>query len=264
MNPVNFILNLVGLVLWVTWRLAGASASLRHPARWLLLPALAVLVVARAWMYWQVGPAVHWMAPLDLGAVRLDFNSAVLARMIAFSIASFVLFLGAFYAWLLLLSVVNEKAEDSNPWLRFVTIQLGWLRRLPAVLRLILPVGMLGLAWVASHSALVDGGLAAPAHSTVHLWQQGGVVGLGAILVWKYLLLALLVLYVLNTYLYLGNRPLLAFTELTTRNLLRLVRWLPLKCGRVDLAPALGIAAVWFAFRWARPALTQLYLRLAL
>ena len=264
MNLVNFILNLVGLVLWVASRLAGASASLRHPARWLLLPGLAVLVGARAWIYWQVGQAVHWIAPLDLGAVRLDFNSAAFERMPIFSVASFGLFLGAFYLWLLLLSIINEDAQDSNPRLRFIAIQLGWLRRLPAVFRLILPATLLGLAWVGCHPALVDGGLVAAPRSTVHLWQQGAVVGLGAFLVGKYLLLGLLGLHLLNTYVYLGNRPLLASASLTARNLLGLVRWLPLRLGRVDLAPAIGVAAVWFMFDRGKPALVRLFFRLPL
>ncbi len=264
MDLVNFILNLVALVLWVGWRLAGADANLRHAARWLLLPAVAVLVVARSWMYRQVGQAVHWIAPLDLGAVRLDFNSAVPERMLAFSTASFVLFLGTFYAWLLLLSVINRATRDPNPWLKFMSIQLGRLRKLPTLLRLILPAALLAVAWVGCQAALVESGLVAAPRSTAHLWQQGGVVGLGALLVWKPLLLGLLGLHLLNSYVFLGNRPLLAFANLTARNILGPVRRLPLRMGRVDLAPAIGIVAVWFVFDWGKSTLARLFFSLPL
>ena len=91
-----------------------------------------------------------------------------------------------------------------------------------------------------------------------------GGARLGAYLAWKYLIGGLLLLWLLTTYVYLGNSVFWSFVNLTGRNLLLPLRWAPLRVGKVDLAPVVAIALVFFASEQAERGLTFLYTRLPL
>lgn len=277
MNLLHFLLNGAGLVLWLCWRPAGlepvggwrrggvlAVNSFSAGWRWVFLLALAGLLLARGWLYWQLGRDVDWVASLDLGAVRLDFHSGRAARMAAFSVASFVLFLGGYFAWLLLLAAVNRSTVSPHPWQRFVTTQLGGLSRLPAAVGLLLPSLVLGGLWATAHPMLVDAGLVAPARHPAHLVQQACVVGLGAVLVWEPLVLGVLFLHLLNSHLYLGNHELLSAVSLTGRQLLRPLARLPLRSRRFDFTPVVGVVLALAGFALIRGGLIRLFHRLPL
>jgi uncharacterized protein YggT (Ycf19 family) len=272
-NLLNFVLNCVGLALWLSWRPAGLEpvrlpASNPRPRRaalhWLFLAALILLVLGRSWLYWRVGRDVGWVARLDLGAARLDFNSAVWERMLAFSIASFGLFLGGFFMWLLLLAAVNRRHPPPHPWMRAVAAQLGWLARLPVPLGLLLPAVVLGGLWAALHPAMREASLVAPLRAPSQLWQEAAVVGLGAALVWEYLVVGVIFAHVLNSYLYLGGHGAFTYLSLTAQNLLRPLARLPLRAGRVDFTPVVGIVLALAAFALVRAGLARLFDRLPL
>src|SRR5690349_577270 len=100
MSLIDFILNLVALWLWLTWRSLDAdplqktkpatlTGTLRRaePRRlkgWHLLAALGALVLLRALLYWQIGPAVNWTPKIRLVAIALSFRSDYLERMVLF------------------------------------------------------------------------------------------------------------------------------------------------------------------------------------
>lgn len=277
MNLLHFLLNAVGLVLWLCWRPVGLEpvspwrggadrSSARRPVgwSWLFLGVLAVLLLGRSWLYWQLGREVDWIATVDLGAVRLDFHSGRLSRMLGFSLVSFGVFLGGYFSWLLLLAAVHRTARTPHPWQRVVNGQLGILARLPTPVGLFLPCGALGGLWLAGHSLLADAGLAAPVRSTAHLVQQAGVVGLGAVLVWEPLVAGVLLLHVLNSHLYLGNAAWLGVVSLTARNLLQPLARLPLCSRRFDFAPLVGLAMALAGFSLVRIGLLRLFQRLPL
>lgn len=275
MHLLNLILNLAGLGLWLGWRPAGLEALGAAPEtrsrgrrfsafRWGFLGGLLALVVGRSWLYWKVGHDLGWIARLDLGIVALDFNSAVPGRMFLFSVASFAVFLGGWFLWLTLLGAVNRGTRETNPWLRVVAGQLGWLSRVPAGVSLVWPVLVLGGAWAASQPSLQELGLVAAVRPGWHLAEQAGLVGLGAYLGWRWLVIGVLVIHVANTYLYLGSPPWLTWLSLTARQLLRPLAVLPLQVGRVDLAPAVGIALAWLGFPLVRAILIRLLDRLSL
>lgn len=90
------------------------------------------------------------------------------------------------------------------------------------------------------------------------------VLGLAAYLSWKYLLVAILLLHTVNSHVYLGANPFWNFVEVAARNLMRPVRWLPLRVGQVDFAPVVGIALVFLADEYGSRALTRLYQHLPL
>jgi len=53
-----------------------------------------------------------------------------------------------------------------------------------------------------------------------------------------------LVLHVINSYLYLGKIPFWQFVSMTAKNFLRPLSFLRLRLGKIDLAPLAGIAIV--------------------
>ena len=106
LTVLDFILNLVCLALWLSWRsvrldplirtvpatLVGTlkRAEPRRLAGWHYLVALPLLLLFRAWVYWQIGSAVNWMPKLDLGVIALPFRSDLFRPALAFSVLGFL------------------------------------------------------------------------------------------------------------------------------------------------------------------------------
>ncbi len=88
------------------------------------------------------------------------------------------------------------------------------------------------------------------------------MIGLAVYLTLKFLLLALLALYMVNTYVYLGEFSFWKFVNTTARELLRPVQWLPLRLGRIDFAPAAAIVLVLVGAEFSQRGLTRLYEKL--
>lgn len=278
MGLVDFILNCAALLLWLHWRALGfvrSTSTVRvsllstlkkaEPAgrgRWIYLAGLLALLVLRSFFYSQMGAAMNWMPSLNLVAIHLSFRSDYLSRMFLFSGLSFGLMLAGFYAWLLLLSVANRKAPESEPWQKRVRLHLGWLERLPAAVKFFLPMAGGALLWFLASPGLVRLGMLPPPVSQVHLGEQAIVLGAATFLVWKLLIALLFLLYLMNSYVFLGNFPFWSFVNLTARNLLRPLNWLPLQIGKMDLAPLLGMALVYLLAEASASWLAILYQRL--
>ncbi|MBI4326980.1 MAG: hypothetical protein HY674_17200 [Chloroflexi bacterium] len=278
MDLVDFILNGAALLLWLHWRALGfvrpastvrvsllSTLKKAEPAargRWIYLTGLLALLVLRSFFYSQIGAAMNWMPSLNLVAIHLSFRSDYLSRMFLFSGLSFGLILAGFYAWLLLLSAANRKAPDSEPWQKWVRLHLGWLEHWPALVKFFLPMAGGALLWLLASPGLVRLGLLPPPVSQVHLGEQAIVLGAATFLVWKFLITLLFLLYLLNSYVFLGNFPFWSFVNLTARNLLRPLNWLPLQIGKMDLAPLLGMALVLYLAEAGASWLAILYQRL--
>jgi uncharacterized protein YggT (Ycf19 family) len=280
MSAIDFILNIVGLLLWLNWReipragpapggirLASAlkPAGPPHPARPAAynLIALLVLLPLRALFYWQVGDPIHWTPRIPLGPTTFWFRSDVLGRMLLFSVLSFAVALGIFYLCLLLLSWINGQFSDSDPALRLVRAHLGALDRWPGVIKLLLPLFFMAAAWCLLNPFFVNLGLVSGVgRSPWHILAQGAVIGLAAYLVLKFFLVAVLSVYLVNSYVYLGQLPVWDFVNATARAFLRPLRWLPLQAGKIDFAPILAIVVVLAAAQFSQRGLTELYQRL--
>ena len=256
---IDSILNLAGVLLWLSWLLyrldpiAQPSAATlagtlkrdhRRPQRWIFIGALAALLVLRALLYWEIGPTLEWTPTLKLGTIAIAFRSDYLNLMLLYSALGFLVTLVVFYSWLLLLSVANQRIPDTDALHRLVKFQLGWVERWPAAIKLLLPFLTAGAMWVAIHPALVRLGLLPEPKDTAQLLEQAAVIGASSYLGWKYLIVAVLLFHLLNSYVYLGNQPFWGFVSVSARNLLTPLRWLPLKFGRLDIAPVVGIALV--------------------
>jgi uncharacterized protein YggT (Ycf19 family) len=275
---VDFILNLAGLLLWIKWRslpfdpfnrrtpatLVGTlrRAAPSHFRRWHLLVGIGTLLALRALFYWQIGPAVHWTGRLDLGAITLSFRSDRPGRIFLFSVFSFGRTLGIFYLWLLLLSLLAGRTADPGPVSRLVRMQLGGMDGWPRGVKAVLPLisGILiwwPLSWLFAWLEIIPKPV-----SAAHRIEESAVIGLGGYLAWKFIAAALLVLRLLNTYIYFGRHPFWNYVNAAAQTLLAPLRKIPLRAGRVDFAPVAGIAVIFFAGELAARALTWLYARL--
>jgi len=280
MALIDFTLNVACLLLWLNWRfipfdplakdspasLAGTlrRAGPRSLKRWHFLISLAALLFFRALLYWQIGAAVSWTPNLRLGAIAIAFRSDFVGCMLLFSLFSFVVTLAVFYFWLLFISMVNVSAADVDPWLRLGRLHLGRSDRWPWPIKLILPLLTVALLWIALSPLLARVNILPSALSVTHRLEQAVVLGLGSYLCWKYLIGGVLALYLLNTYVFLGQQTFWTFVGSTGRRLLTPLRWFPLRLGKADFAPLAEIVLVFLAAAFAERGLTIVYQRLPL
>jgi hypothetical protein len=269
---IDFILNIAGLLLWINWRSilfdpfekrapATLVGALRRAAptrfrHWHLLAAIGALLVLRALIYWWIGPAFTqvWVGKLDLGVTILPFRSDLFGRMLLFSIFSFTRILGIMYLWLLLLSIL----DGPMPAHRFVKMQLGKIDGWPRWIKFLLPPVVTALFW----------GLASwpfawlqpkQAMSAAHHVEEALVIGLESYFVWKFLIGALLVLHLLGSYIYFGRHPFWKYVDAAAQSLLKPLGKIPLRAGKADFAPVVGIALVFSLAGLAERGLASLY-----
>jgi uncharacterized protein YggT (Ycf19 family) len=263
MGLIDFILNLAGLLLWLNWRAAKADplgkskpatlvGTLRRAepgsawARWQLPAVLGSLLLLRALFYWQIGSAIMWTGRLDLGVTVLSFSSnssgpmPSLLRMAVFSVSSFALMLGIFYSWLTLLSIMGGPM----PTHQLVKMQLGKIDGWASWVKSLLPLAITALVWMLASGPFAWMHIIPPPVSEAHRLGESLVIALGGYLVWKYLIAALLALHLLNSYIYFGKNPFWNYVNATAKKLLQPLEKIPLRVGKADFAPVVGIALV--------------------
>jgi uncharacterized protein YggT (Ycf19 family) len=262
-DAIDFILNVAGLLLWLNWRsvrldpfnrgvpatLAGTvrRAEPMRLQRWHFLAALGILLFFRALLYQALGPAADWTPRLNHVVVQLAFpliRGHTFLSILSFSVLSFVQLLLMFYLWLLIIAIANRRETSPDPLQKLLLVQLGRLARWPVLVQLIAPVLVVAGLWMAFHPLLVYIGVTPHVRSNGILFAQGCVASLMLYWTVKYLLVALLAVHLIITYVYLGANPVWEFINTTSKNLLSPLRHLPLRFGRVDLVPILGIILV--------------------
>ena len=274
MNWVNFILDVAALLLWLNWRAGKADpVGRRTPAtlvgtlrraeplrmQWWHLPVvLGVFLFLRAVLYWQIGPALRWAGTLNLGVISLPFRSDWFGRIFIFSILSFALTLGIFYSWLLLLSLL----KGPRPIQDFVRLQLGRIDGWTPAVKLALPLVVTVISWWLVSWMLVCLQILPPTSGARRL-EESFVIALQSYLTWKFPLAALLILYLLNNYIYFGKHPLWKYVDGTSQTLLRPLKKIPLRVGKADFTPVVGIALVFLIAEFAGRGLRLLYARLS-
>jgi len=273
MGLIDFILNLAGLLLWLNWRsvrfdplgkrtpatLIGTlrRAEPRRLRRWHLLAALGGLLLLRALFYGQIGSAAHWTGTLNLSVITLSFRSDYFVRMLLFSIFSFGLTLGVFYLWLLLLSIL--AGPEPLPFHRLVRMPLGGIDRWARGVKFLLPLIVTATFWWLASWLLAWLQVIPEPVSPAHRIEESLVIGLSSYLAWKYLAGALLVLHLLNSYIYFGKHPFWGYVNAGAQTLLSPLRALPLRVGKADFAPVVGIVLVFLAAELAGRGLVLLY-----
>lgn len=275
MGLIDFILNLAGLLLWLNWRAARADpfgktkpatliGTLRRAepggawARWQLPAVLGGLLLLRAVFYWQIGSTANWRGSLDLGVTVVFFHSNSFRQMLLFSLFSFARMFTIFHAWLLLLSML----QGPMPTHRLVKMQLGKIDGWASWVKCLLPLAIIAPAWGLASRPLAWLHIIPPPASAAHCLGECLVIALGCYLVWKYLMAALLALHLLNSYIYFGRNPFWNYVNAAAKQLLRPLAKVPLRAGRADFAPVVGIALLFLLAELAGRALTLLYGRL--
>jgi uncharacterized protein YggT (Ycf19 family) len=276
---VDFILNFAGLLLWLNWRssrfdplikrvpatLMGTlrPAGPRKLGRWHLLAFIALLLLLRALVYWWIGREAVWSEKLNLGVTVLYFSSgshwAGLLRMVSFSFLSFGVMMGIFYIFLLPLSLLAGPLPIHG----LVTIPLGRVDGWPRWAKVILPFFATAVLWWLVGWLLDRQGVLTPI-SMAGRFQQALVLGINSYLLWKFPLGAILLLHLLNSYIYFGKHPFWKYISATAQTILRPMEKIPLRIGRVDFAPLLALAILFFVTELASRGLIALYARLPL
>jgi uncharacterized protein YggT (Ycf19 family) len=274
MNWVDFILNIAGLLLWLNWR-AGKIDPLgkRIPAtlvgtlrqaepsrarRWHVPALLAAFLFFRAILYWQIGSSLRWAGTLNLGVISPAFFSNGFGVALLFSVLSFLLALGILYSCLLLLSLL----KGPKPIQDFVRLQLGRIDGWPAGIKLALPLAVTAVAWWALSWELARLGIIPRPVSPAARVQEAFVIAAQSYLIWEFPIALLLLLNLLNNYIYFGRHPIWNYADATATNLLRPLRslkWLPLRIRKVDLTPVVGIAVVFLAAEFIERGLRHLW-----
>ena len=261
MSVLDFLLNLAALLLWLSWRGIGTvqasgpagtllgnlkPADRRTGVRHSYLIGLFALLLGRAVVYRQFGPAWDWNPSWSPGAASLVFRSDHFLRMLACSLLGFGWTLFGLFASMCLVAAVNRPPQDKDGLTREIRRSLGLLANLPPVILLILPVLVLGVCWLFLGWISAQSGLVPRLHNWQHLVQQAGVVGLAAILIWRWLLTLVLGLYFLNSYVFFGASPFWDFIQQTGNHLVRPFAWA--RFGRVNFPPLLVLGLVWLVY----------------
>jgi hypothetical protein len=288
MGPIDFILNLAGLLVWLSWRSVQYDPlTKRTPAtllgtlrpaettpwrQWHLPAVIGGLLLFRALIYWLIGSADNWVGRLDLGVISpaIHFHgnfSDLILRIIPYSVLSFALMLGVVYLWLLLLSIL----AGPDPIHRLVRVQLGAIDCWPCWIKWLLPLVVTASVWWLATWLFTR--IEVSDYSKTHFipepisaarrLESALIVGLGSYLAWKFIIGALLTLHLLNTYIYFGKHPFWGYVNATAHTLLAPLGRIPLRVGRVDFAPVVGLALTFFAAEQIGKWLAWGYARLA-
>lgn len=274
MGLFDFILNVAGFLLWLNWCTARLDPMARATARtllgtlkpvapirfrrWPLLAWIVLLLVGRAIFYWELGPALNWNPTLDLGAVVLPFKSGSFAQVLLFSLLSYVRIFVILYLWIIFLKAVAPSDARENPTAKLLKLYLGRLAHWPTAVQLIVPFVAGAVLWIGLEPVLVKLGITLPAHSVLQLLNRAALVGVGSYVTLRWLIAFLLLVHLVDTYVYMGKTSALEFGVATAANLLRPLRKIRLRIGKIDLADLIGIALVFLigeAVLWVLPRL---------
>jgi len=263
---LDSILNLAVLLLWLNWRslrleplanpipttLVGTLKS-TSPGRfksWPPLISLLLLLLLRVVLCREIGSPVDWTPKLDLVFVSLAFRSDTLHTAVLYSILSSLRLVVVFYFWVLVLVAINQRNTKPDAIEKLLRVHLGRVAHWPWWMLVLLPMAVAAGLWILVQPLLLHYSLALPAGSVAHLAAQGAVASLGLFLSLKYLLPGLLLAHLALSYVYLGTNPLWDFISATSGNLLKPLRRIPLRFGKVDLAPFAGVLTVMTLFHW--------------
>ncbi|HVV71769.1 MAG TPA: hypothetical protein VHI52_09765, partial [Verrucomicrobiae bacterium] len=155
-----------------------------------------------------------------------------------------------FYFWVLVVLAINQGTANPELIEKLLRLHVGRISRWPWPIQVLLPIIAAVLLWMAFQPVLASCRVALPTHSLTQLIAQGLVVAAGLVLSLKYLIPSLLLAHALLSYVYLGSNPVWDFIAVTSRNLLKPLRWAPLRIAKVDLAPFGGVLLVVLLLHW--------------
>jgi len=117
----------------------------------------------------------------------------------------------------------------------------------PRKVKWILPAVIIMLLWLPASALFAWMKLTPQPLSIAHWLEQAAIIALGGYLTWKFIIAALLALHLLNSYIYFGKHPFWNYVDVLAQKILWPLKRVPLRVGKINFAPVLGIALV-FAF----------------
>lgn len=266
MGLLDFILNLVGLLLWFNWRAARfdpfskftpatLAGTLRRAEKtslklWHLPLAIVGLLAIRAlfynFIYKEFGSALNWAGRIDIGTISIPFcgTASSLMTMLLYSFYSFGVTLGVFLLWVLLLSVLKSDAPESDSLRQLLRLHLGPIENWSQTTKLLLPLLVIVPVWWLGSWPLTYWNILPPVSGMMPRIEQALLIGVGSYLAWKYLIIGTLALYFVSSYVYFGKQPFWQHLEVIARLLLTPLRPLPLRFGKIDFTPIVGAGII--------------------
>ena len=172
MGLIDSILNLAGVLLWLSWR------SIRFDPLVKTSPATLVGTLRRAeprrlkgWQFLAgLARCCSFCVPCSIGrlarrrtgrpsstSILLSWPSAATCFFptMFFSVLSFARVLIVCYFWLLVVAMINRRNTAPDPLLKMLRLHLGPVARWPWLVQLLLPLLLIAGLWVALHPLLV-------------------------------------------------------------------------------------------------------------
>ena len=277
MALLNLLLDLVALVLF----LSGLGVGTRMPAhragtllsnlklaessrarRWPLFGGLAALLLIRPWIYAPLAEVTGWVPTWNPTPAAVPFRADFASRLLVYSAISFVWTLLQFLTWSLFAAVLARGTREPSAWSRFFQDMLGPLARLPTALLLFLPALFAAALWLGLSLPLQWLRLLPQEHSWRHPALQAVLIGAGAWVSGGWMICGLLLLRLVNTYVYLGTHPFWDFVHQVGGVALRPLEWLPARFGKLDLTALAGALVIGFATHLSELGLAHLYFHL--
>ncbi len=275
MNLIDAILSVASMLLWLNatvrqWSLRGPTTAysllrtlerleVPSPRRWTSLAALVALLCFRSVFYWQIGSAFGWTPAVDLGPFAISFRSDHASRMFLYSWLSFATWLILLYLGILLLFLLSRGPAEGDSMHRFLSHQLGFLAQWPAWLLIPLTFAAALLVWSAAVLPLAQMAIFPAPRSMPMVAAHGLLMGAGLWLKLRWLVYLVLLLHILNSYVYFGNHPFWPFISVCGRKISTLASWLPLQLGKIDLKPLAAAGLVFLCCKAGDQALLWLF-----
>ncbi|MFM7803430.1 MAG: hypothetical protein ACKPGK_02910 [Verrucomicrobiota bacterium] len=273
--------DLAGLLLWLSWRGFGSRPMSSRPALTLAsnlrpagggagrggplaIPVLAMLLLTRASLHHGFSPHFAEAIPWSLGAVTVVFRSDLWLRILAHSVLSWVGLLLKAYLCFAFLATLCRRDADADPITQSIRGELGRLGRWPWGLPILVVLVAFGGLWLLVSPALVSAGLAPARVSTLHVIQQAAVVSVAGLAFLKWPLTLLCLMRFVLDHVYLGTMPLWDHLHGTGGRLSGWLAPVPLKWGRIDLAPLVAAGFFWSLGHFLQGAAPRLFQRLPL
>jgi uncharacterized protein YggT (Ycf19 family) len=146
--------------------------------------------------------------------------------------------------WLLLLSILKSNTKDKDSLRQLLRVHLGRVEAWPAWLKVLLPVFVIAPSWWLASWPLTQWRILPDPASATRRMQQALLVATGSYLSWRYLMVGLLALYFVSSYVYFGRHSFWKHLDELAQQLLKPLRWLPSRIGRIDLLPLFGVAII--------------------